>query len=393
MSEEIRVRVVEFGDRKCYQLQWQCPLTGRKKTKSSGIERTGRKRERDDASKAASQWEEKLKAGDLPHNPRLTWEQFRERYEREAAAHLAPNTQKRIDETLRTVERIIKPTLLAHITTGAVSHWLTELQAEGRAAATAGLYGRTLRSAINWAKSMKLIAQAPTFRIPRKQAGESLAKGRALCGEEHDRMKAAVAKVVPAAHVAAWEAFLDGLWWSGFRLGELLTLSWESSAAVTAIAMEGQRPVVRFKASGQKARRDEIWPCPPEFAEMLEAVPEDERMGLVFKVPKRGKHVGQTSLDVAGEIVSEIGAKAGVITGEGPDDNATAHTYRRSFGTRWSKRVMPAVLKRLMRHRSIDTTMNYYVDSDAATIADELWKQFGNGNTIGNTAPANAAIS
>lgn len=394
MSEEIRVRVVEFSDRRHYQLQWTCPNTGRKKTKSSGVERvTGTKRERDEASKAAGEWEKQLRAGDVPQNPRMTWEQFRARYEREAMPNMAKNSCKRVEDAFRSVERIIKPTLLSHITTTAVSQWLTQLQTEGRAPATAGAHGRMLRSAMNWAKAMGLIQKAPVFKIPRKQAGESLAKGRAIVGEEHDRMKAAVSKVIKQPYVAAWEMFLDALWWSGLRLGEALALSWESSADVTAIVIDGQRPVVRFRAAGQKARRDEIWPCPPEFAVILEAIPEDERTGLVFKLPQRGRGwTGQQSPDKAGGIISAIGAKAGVIVGDGPDDNATAHTYRRSFGTRWAKRVMPAVLKRLMRHRNINTTLLYYVDADAAQIADELWQQFRNGNTCGNKPSESALI-
>jgi hypothetical protein len=30
-----------------------------------------------------------------------------------------------------------------------------------------------------------------------------------------------------------------------------------------------------------------------------------------------------------------------------------------------------------MRHRSIETTLKYYVAQDADEIADELWKDFG----------------
>ena len=54
---------------------------------------------------------------------------------------------------------------------------------------------------------------------------------------------------------------------------------------------------------------------------------------------------------------------------------ATAHDLRRSFGTQWAKRVMPAVLKRLMRHAEIGTTMKYYVTIDADDVADEFWGQ------------------
>jgi integrase len=392
MSEEIRVRVVEFSDRCCYQLQWTCPNTGRKKTKSSGIERiTGKKKERDAAAGEASKWAEKLAAGDVPQNPRMTWEQFRERFEREVLPRHSDESQKKHDTAFKLVEEMMKPKRLADITTTTVSAWLADMQTT-RSPETAGLYGRILRAALNWAKAMGLIQKAPTFRIPRKQAGETMAKGRAIVGEEHDRIKAALAKIVPASRVADWERFLDALWWSGLRLGEAMSLSWEPTAAVTAIVIEGRRPVVRFKAKGQKARRDEIWPCPPEFAAMLEQVPADERTGYVFRLRTKTTEI-RISLDKAGRTIAQAGKAAGVITGDTVDDSATAHAYRRSFGTRWAKRVMPAVLKRLMRHREIGTTMKYYVDADAAQIADELWQQFGNGNTSGNTAGEKAAVS
>ena len=74
---------------------------------------------------------------------------------------------------------------------------------------------------------------------------------------------------------------------------------------------------------------------------------------------------------------------------------ATAHDLRRSFGTRWAKRVMPAVLQRLMRHAEIATTMKYYVTMDADSVADELWgKDWDSatlpGNTFGNNRPQQA---
>src|SRR5689334_15131577 len=97
MNDTIRVRVVEFSDRKHYQLQWTDPDTGRKKTKSTDVERTGRKKERDDAVKAAGEWEKKLNSGEVVNNHRLTWEQFRQRYDREVMTGMAKSTQERID--------------------------------------------------------------------------------------------------------------------------------------------------------------------------------------------------------------------------------------------------------------------------------------------------------
>ena len=65
-----------------------------------------------------------------------------------------------------------------------------------------------------------------------------------------------------------------------------------------------------------------------------------------------------------------------------------------AFGTRWASKVMPAVLRRLMRHSAIATTMTYYVDLDADEVAGELWAKFGNtapqGNISGNIAPKQA---
>ena len=90
-------------------------------------------------------------------------------------------------------------------------------------------------------------------------------------------------------------------------------------------------------------------------------------------------------------MISRIGKKAGVVVNKADGKFASAHDLRRSFGTRWAKRVMPAVLKRLMRHAAIQTTMSFYVDLDAAEVADQLWASYGNtpaaGNTLGNTGP------
>jgi hypothetical protein len=43
------------------------------------------------------------------------------------------------------------------------------------------------------------------------------------------------------------------------------------------------------------------------------------------------------------------------------------------FGTRWAKKVMPAVLQRLIGHANIATMMKYYVALNAYEPADKLW--------------------
>ena len=53
---------------------------------------------------------------------------------------------------------------------------------------------------------------------------------------------------------------------------------------------------------------------------------------------------------------------------------ASFHDLRRSFGERWSQKVMPQTLMKPMRHKSIDTTLRFYVGHDAEKIGDEIWK-------------------
>ena len=84
-------------------------------------------------------------------------------------------------------------------------------------------------------------------------------------------------------------------------------------------------------------------------------------------------------------IVAQIGTTAGVRTGAGEKDFASAHDLRRAFGVRWSKRVMPAVLCKLMRHASMQTTMDFYNVEDAEQTADAVWDAFA--NTRANSAP------
>ena len=47
----------------------------------------------------------------------------------------------------------------------------------------------------------------------------------------------------------------------------------------------------------------------------------------------------------------------------------TLHDLRRSFGSRYASKVTAPVLKRLMRHADIKTTLTYYTDVDG--VLDE----------------------
>lgn len=91
----------------------------------------------------------------------------------------------------------------------------------------------------------------------------------------------------------------------GLRIGEALRLSWDTSAAVTVLLQPGSHPVLRFRAEGHKSGRAELTPIAPEFAELLEEIPEEERIGPVFNLNSASYRTRR--------LVVHIGRKAGVV--------------------------------------------------------------------------------
>jgi integrase len=84
-------------------------------------------------------------------------------------------------------------------------------------------------------------------------------------------------------------------------------------------------------------------PIAPEFVEMLRKVPESQRVGKVLK----WKH----TITPTKKVIAQIGKKANIKVNA--TKFASAHDYRRSFGTRWAPKLTPADLKQLMHHAAI----------------------------------------
>ncbi|MGY8768923.1 MAG: site-specific integrase [Pirellulales bacterium] len=81
-------------------------------------------------------------------------------------------------------------------------------------------------------------------------------------------------------------------------------------------------------------------------------------------------NLGSTCRTKVGKTVSKIGQAALVSTAE--HKWASAHDLRRAFGVYWASRVQPAVLMRLMRHSTIQTTMKYYVGQEIDSVFDAM---------------------
>jgi integrase len=180
-------------------------------------------------------------------------------------------------------------------------------------------------------------------------------------------MLEACVKVRPRGPVP-WQELLQGLWLSGLRLGEALELSWSPDAPL-AVDCCGEFVVLRIAAEVEKGFRDRLLPVAPEFAVWLRSHTLSQRQGKTFAVARKGLGIHRVS-----RTNSEIGEAARVVVNQGLKKFASAHDFRRAFGTRWAGRVQPAILRELMRHQSIETTTRYYVGIQAEEISRQLEK-------------------
>lgn len=378
---EITVTIMRYNDRKNYILVYIDPISGKRKTKSA------RTTSESEAWKAAVVWQEELRNGDHCPPSKVTWASFRERYEKEHLATLRKSTQSIARFALNRLEQHLSPDLLCKINASALSQLQAKLREERKVKrrtvdrktevvtlppvkdTSIATILRTLKAAFAWATSIGMMTGVPKVNMPKRSRGKKM-KGGALVGEQFDRMLAAVPKVRPN-DAPAWQRHLTGLWLSGLRLSESMALSWDAGAPF-AIDLSGKYPLFRIDGDAQKSGDDERTPMTPDFAEFILQTPQSERRGKVFRLFQDN---GTLPLDPqrVGQTVSMIGAAAGIVVNAKTGKTASAHDLRRSFGTRWARKAMPALLRKLMRHANIQTTMQYYVDLDADEVADELW--------------------
>jgi integrase len=381
----VKVRVFHRAGRKFFEAQWSDPITGKKRTKSTG------KTRRSEAERVAAKLESAIEEGRHDASPRLKWKEFRSRYEAEALPALAEKTAAKMRATFNAIEDGVSPLYLESLTANQISKFQKFLRDRGAAEATIKSHLACLKAAFGWGKTLGLIREAPQMRMPDRVGGM---KGRAPTAEEFERIKAKAAEVVGEEFAASWTEMLDGLWWSGLRLGEAVNLHWTDDRQLC-IDFSGRHPMFRIQATAEKGNTFRMLPIAPEFADWLAKIPPAKRRGHVFN-PLGPEGLGRLSLNWVSRQICRMGEEAGVKVAErkivDADGNpgvatkyASAHDFRRAFGYRWAHRVMPIVLQELMRHASIQTTMEYYVGKNADATADQVWKAFA--NETANTAP------
>lgn len=355
MAELYRMSVFRPAGRKFYVSQWTDPVSGKLKTKSTKC------RLKKDADRFAGDLAAQLREGRFQDACRVTWSDFRDRFDAEYSPSRAPKTARGYDDAFASLERFIGPKLLSSVDTSTVSKFQAKMRSAGLAEATIAKNLRHLKAAMRWAKRLGVLQKVPQFDMPK---GVAKAKGRPITAEEFDRLVAKIrdrrvfkVKAETSATiargdqtVASWEYLMRGLWLSGLRLGEAMKLHWSNDDEIL-VDLTGKRPLLRIQAGAQKSRRFELLPITPDFAAFLLETPETDRRGYVFDPMAKKKFFERMTLDAVTHAISDLGEAAKVVVAtnaKGKTKYASAHDLRRSFGFRWSAKVRPATLQAMM---------------------------------------------
>ncbi len=179
MDEDLKVSVVEFGDRKFYMMQWRDPMNGRKRTKSTKVERTGRSKDRREAERVAAQLEAQLRQGQQYAPLKTTWVDFRDKYEAEALSGLAEGTGDKVACAFKWVEDVLNPVRLTHLTAERLSHLQAEMRLKGLAEATIKGHLAHIKAALRWAERIELVGKGTSGRYAQASQGLQADEGQA----------------------------------------------------------------------------------------------------------------------------------------------------------------------------------------------------------------------
>lgn len=311
----------------------------------------------------------------------ILWGEWREQVSTDYCSGKNRATKRSIESVLNRIESTLggPPKTLAALNAPNLSRHARKCRELGRSENTIASHFRTLHGVLAWAVEQGHIASIPSLpRVPRATGTRS--RGRPLTDQEFAKVRASIKGCVEPGTEQSWDHFLEGLWLSGLRLSESLRLAWEPSASGFWLDWSDPKmPKLAIQAKHEKGKKHRLLPLTPDFADWLNDKKNcGDRKGLVFRPLVR--HGRQTaSRDQCSHVISAIGAASGVETE--PGRHPTAHDLRRSFGLRWAMMIkQPVILQQLMRHTSIQTTLEYYARADADRWGKEIYAAWENRN-------------
>lgn len=342
----IRVWVQSFKDRPNFMLQWIEPDSGKRRTESAKTD------DPEAAEQARADKEYELNNGLYQERSKITWERFRQMFMEEYAAGLRERSQEKFETVFDVFEAEMKPGNIGTINERTVSRFVQALRSRERPGEQKGLapvtirnYLVALRTALTWAKDQRLISECPKFpriKVPKK-------KPQPVPAEAFERL-------LNAEQDPAWRAFMACGWLAGLRLSEVIALQWEPSPRRPYVDFEESKIVL--PAEFAKSDEDQWVPLHPQLRQLLEALPRNGRAIFAFVSAKTGRPLSRSG---HGHHILAIARKAHV--------KLSMHKLRKGFGCRVARQLGKGnapILHRLMRHSSMQITMDYYASVDDA---------------------------
>ena len=105
MNYEIRVWACDLRSKITYQLQWRDPVTRKIRQKTTQVPTSGLKRDLKEAQRLAAQLEVELQNKHSKEPTRISWDDFRQRYEEEHLPGLAVKTAEKTSSVLDRFEK------------------------------------------------------------------------------------------------------------------------------------------------------------------------------------------------------------------------------------------------------------------------------------------------
>ena len=350
-----------------YAAQWLDPLTGKRKTKSTGTKNAR------EAERFAARLEVELSQGQGPTG-KHSWASVCDAYEEERLGGKAPRTLDTWRTTRKAIERVLNPATVAAITAKDISRFSAKIREAELSEANLHRHLRHLKAFLNWAHRLEYIPTVPHIEMPK---GTAKSKGRPLTMEEVRKFFDAVPLAVDdLEHQVSIDRIIRGMLLTGLRLSEAMKLEWSGPVDRGIWLQEHQgRYLIHFAANASKARRERVVPLTDQMQAFLERTPKAARVGPVFRpTTKRSKHLSASRMS---HLIAEIGVKSGVVVGmkRGKPKYASAHDLRRTFATTLAKSgVSRYALKEVLGHVDPKISDTYYLHLDLADLEHEIRK-------------------
>jgi integrase len=298
------------------------------------------------------------------HRPdsRTTWSAFQAEYREKILSGLAPKTRDAATDSLDHFRRIAAPGRVQSVTTAMIDGFIARRRHEpGQkpgsvvSPATVNKDLRHIKAALRVAHDWGYLPEVPKIRMVKEPQ-----KLPTYVTPEHFDLIYGTACDLARFPAAFGQRYSPADWWralvvtaymTGLRVGEILAIRRED------LDLEKGELITRWDDT--KADRDEVVPLHAVVVEHLRVVIGDHPLALPWPHDPRTLWAEFTRMQREAGIHLPCRERHGHT----PSCHVYGfHDFRRAFATVNAPRLKPEVLRRLMRHKSYQTTQKFYIN-------------------------------